>query len=265
MQRDFNLPPPELPASPAISVIVSMYNMEKYIGDCLESLLAQTFSDFEVIVIDDCSTDNGVKIVNDYVPKFDGRLAVVRMEKNSGYAGFPRNKGIELAGGEYLYFLDSDDTIAPTAFEELHSLAKKFNADVVHCEKYFAVPDEFYNDAEYRKNLKPYSWPMTEKTFITQPTLLTNDFEKRVREFSQKWLQWASWQQLIRRDFLLDNGIRFLNTYSQDLVFTMCEICCARNYLVVPNVLYYWRKRSDSKTQEKMDTAQAIHRYVCRA
>ena len=103
---------------------------------------------------------------------------------------------------------------------------------------------------------------MGEKIFITQPTLLTDDLGKRVKNFSQKWLQWASWMQLIRRDFLIDNGIRFLNVYSQDMVFTMCELCCAKNYLVVPNVFYYWRKHKMSKTQEELNTRQILHRYV---
>ena len=157
MPTKFSFPTPAASGSPAVSVIIPLYDSEKYIAECLDSLLIQTFQDFEVIAVDDCSEDNSVAIVNDYVPKFGGRLSVVRMEKNSGYAGFPRNKGIELADGEYLYFIDADDTIAPTALEELYSQAKKFDADVVHCEKYYAVPEEFYHDAEYRKNLKPYS------------------------------------------------------------------------------------------------------------
>ena len=247
---------------PAISVAIPMYNVEKYVGECLDSLLAQTFQNFEVIVVDDCSTDNSRAVVESYMSKFDGRLSLVQLEENTGYAGFPRNKGIELARGEYIYFLDPDDTITPTALEEVYSLAKKFNADVVHCEKYYAVPDEFYNDAEYRKTLKPYSWSTKEKRYITQPAWLTNDLEKRIKDFSKRWLIWASWMQFIRRDFLLDNGIRFLNIYSQDMIFTMCELCCAKNYLVVPNCFCYWRKHKASKTQEKQNTQQILHRYV---
>ena len=247
---------------PAISVIIPMYNVEKYVAECLDSLLAQTFQNFEVIVVDDCSTDNSVEIVESYAPKFDGRLKLVSMEENSGYAGFPRNKGIELARGEYLYFLDPDDTITPTALEELYTAAKYYNADVVHCEKYYFVPDEFYNDSEYRKTLKPYSWPTEEKIYITQPTFLTNDFEKRIKDFSQRTLTWSVWVQLIRRDFLVDNEIRFLNVNKQDIIFTICELCCAQNYLVVPNIFYYYRVREDSRTKEKLDVSQTIHRYT---
>ena len=79
-------------ACPAVSVIIPMYNAEKYIGECLESLLLQTFQDFEVIVVDDCSTDNSFSIVESYIPKFDGRLKLTKTEKNSGGGGYvPRN------------------------------------------------------------------------------------------------------------------------------------------------------------------------------
>ncbi|MBR1807751.1 MAG: glycosyltransferase family 2 protein [Selenomonadaceae bacterium] len=134
-----------------------LYNVEKYVGECLDSILAQTLQDFEVIVVDDCSTDSSVAVVESYMSKFDGRLKLTRMKKNSGGAGLPRNKGIEFSCGEYLAFVDPDDTITPTAFEELYTLAKNFDADVVHCEKWYQLPDEFYNDAEYRKTLTPYS------------------------------------------------------------------------------------------------------------
>ena len=95
--------------NPAISVIIPMYNVERYVGECLDSVLLQTFQDFEVIVVDDCSTDNSVEVVNSYVPKFDGRLRLISMEKNTGGGGKPRNRGIELACGEYVQFLDADD------------------------------------------------------------------------------------------------------------------------------------------------------------
>ena len=71
---------------PAVSVVVPLYNVEKYIGECLDSLLAQTFQDFEVVVVDDCSTDNNVKVVESYAPKFGGRLKLTRMKKNTGSA-----------------------------------------------------------------------------------------------------------------------------------------------------------------------------------
>ena len=79
---------------PAVSIIVPMYNVEKYVGEFLESILAQTFQDFEVIVVDDCSTDNSRTVVESYVEKFGGRLKLETTLTNSGHGAFPRDKGV---------------------------------------------------------------------------------------------------------------------------------------------------------------------------
>ena len=118
-----------------------MYNTEKYIGEALDSLLAQTFKDFEVIVVDDCSTDNGVEVVNGYAPKFNGRLQLMRMKVNSG-GGEPRNRGLHLSRGEYVFFMDADDALVSTALDELYAVAKNFAAYVVHCNRYYLSPGE---------------------------------------------------------------------------------------------------------------------------
>lgn len=247
---------------PAISVIVPLYNAQKYLADCLNSLLAQTFTDFELIVVDDCSTDNSVAIVKSYAARFGGRLKLTRTKENSGHASVPRNKGVDISRGEYIYFIDPDDAVTPTALEELYTAAKSFDADVVHCEKYYTVPDEFWNDAEFLRNIKPYSWPMEEKRFITRPTLLTDDLEQRVTEFGEKWLQWVVWNQLIHRELLIENDIRFVSIFSEDLIFNMCELCCAKRYVVLPNVIYFYRWHEGSKIWEKLDVPNTFHKYV---
>ena len=150
---------------PAISIIIPLYNAEKFISDCLDSLLAQTFKDFEVIIIDDCSTDNSAAIVENYRKKFSGRLTLSRTKKNSGCAGIPKNMGFNFSRGEYVFFLDADDAITPTAFEELYPVAKNFGADVVACEKYYEVPAELWNNDEFKKSLTPVSYQTTE--FVT--------------------------------------------------------------------------------------------------
>ena len=87
---------------PAISVIIPMYNSEKYIAECLNSILVQTFQNFEVIVVDDCSTDNSVEIAKSYEEKFDGRLKIFKTKKNSNGGGYvPRNLGLNLSCGKY--------------------------------------------------------------------------------------------------------------------------------------------------------------------
>ena len=112
---------------PAISVVIPMYNAEKYVGELLNSILAQTFQNFEVIVVDDCSTDNSVAVVRNFMPLFGGRLTLTKTQKNCGGPGEPSNIGIAFSRGEYLLILDNDDTITPTALGELYSVAKHFD------------------------------------------------------------------------------------------------------------------------------------------
>ena len=241
---------------PAVSVIIPMYNAEKYVGDGLDSLLAQTFQNFEVIVVDDGSSDNSCAVVESYAEKFGGRLKLSRLKKNSGGAAVPRNKGINLSRGEYVYFPDCDDVITPTALEELYTLAKDYDADVVECEKMYGISYEDWLNPENRKNLKPSAWPAGEKIFITQPTLLTEDLAQRAVDFCKRWLTWSVCIQLIRRDFIAENNLRFVGLTLEDLLFTMCEICSAKRYLVVPNVVFIhrgvpgsflWRDNNDAE------------------
>ena len=123
--------------TPAISIVIPLYNAEKYLVECLDSILAQTFQDFEVIVVDDCSIDGSRAIVENYFEKFGGRLKLSVMGKNSGSGALPRNKGLKLSRGEYIFFMDNDDLLTPTALEELYTVAKNFSADVVYLERHF--------------------------------------------------------------------------------------------------------------------------------
>ena len=247
---------------PAISVVIPLYNVEKYVGECLDSLLAQTFQDFEVIVVDDCSTDSSPAIVESYASKFSGRLQLTHMRKNTGSAGLPRNKGIELSRGDYVYFIDPDDAITPTALEELYSVAKKFDADVVHCEKWYAVPDTFWHDAEYRKNLRPTVYPSGERIFTKEPALLTEDFVQRINEFSKRWLTWSVCLQFVRRNFIFNNEIRFTNICFEDFIFTACSICSAKKYIVIPNTVYFYRQREGSAINSNPNLPTLIKRQV---
>lgn len=115
---------------PKISIIIPVYNVEKYIKRCLESILAQTFKDYEVILVDDGSTDKSSEICNEYALK-DSRIKVIH-QKNSG-ASAARNAGLKIAGGEYIGFIDSDDYIAKDMYETLYKLITKYNTDIAIC------------------------------------------------------------------------------------------------------------------------------------
>ncbi|MBQ9497837.1 MAG: glycosyltransferase, partial [Selenomonadaceae bacterium] len=179
-------------------------------------------------------------------PKFGGRLTLAHMKKNSGSGGPPRNKGLRFSRGEYIFFLDSDDLITPTALEELYTQAKNFDADVVHCEKFYFVPENFINTAEVGKNLQPSNYLTWQNILVKEPLVWENNFEERLRFFNQKKLVWNVWLQLVRRDFIMNSGIQFCNIFGEDLMFTMCELCCANKYVIVPNVIYYYRQREGS-------------------
>ena len=248
---------------PAVSVIIPLYNVESYVGECLDSLLAQTFQDFEVIVVDDCSTDNSVAVVENYAPKFGGRLKLFHMAKNSGGAGLPRNKGIKFARGEYIYCLDPDDIINPTAFEKMYSVAKDFNADVVQCEKWFYIPENLWNDIEYRKNPSILTHPAGEKIFTTKPTLLTDNLEVRINDYIKYWLTWSVCLQMIRRDFILENDLTFGAFLWEDMCFSLCEMACAKNYVVIPDIFYNYRsERKTSSINEAGTYTRIFHNII---
>ena len=113
-----------------VSVIIPLYNAEKYLGVCLESLLIQTLQDFEVIVVDDCSSDNSCAVAESFLEKFSGRLKIIYLEKNTGSGAVPRNEGLRFSRGEYVFFMDADDLIIDNALEKRFTLPQKNSAQM---------------------------------------------------------------------------------------------------------------------------------------
>lgn len=113
-----------------ISIIVPVYNVEKYLENCIESILNQTFKDFELILVDDGSTDNSGKICDIYEKK-DTRIKVIH--KNNGGLSSARNAGLDIACGKYIGFVDSDDSIHPKMYEVLYNLIKNHKSDISCC------------------------------------------------------------------------------------------------------------------------------------
>ena len=125
---------------PKVSVIVPIYNVEKYLDECMVSLLNQTLKDIEIILVDDESPDNCPKMCDEYANK-DKRVKVVH--KKNGGLGFARNSGLDVAIGEYVAFIDSDDFIDLDMMEHLYNVATEYNADEVRCGIRFYVGGKF--------------------------------------------------------------------------------------------------------------------------
>lgn len=236
--------------NPAVSVIIAMYNAQDFIAECLASLANQTMQDFELIVVDDCSTDNSLKVVESFSATFSDRLKVMKLSSNSGCPGIPRNFAMDVACGKYIYFLDSDDLLSETALEDFYSVAEKFNADVVHSEKCFAFVAE---GGEVEAKISS----IQTGEFVTVPTLETFDIGKRVNDFVAKKFLWQAWGKLFRRQFLMDNKIRFsaMSTY-EDFVFVFMCVVAAKNYVRVPFVDCYYRVRENSLSHASIDSIE---------
>ena len=113
---------------PIVSLIIPIYNVEKYLRKCLDSVINQSFSDIEIICVDDNSTDNTVSIIKKYASQYDFIKVVENKTKTTG--GNCRNIGLNLAQGEFVYFCDSDDYVKPNLFQQCISRTKSTNADI---------------------------------------------------------------------------------------------------------------------------------------
>ena len=119
---------------PKVSVIIPVYNTERYLHECLDSVINQTMKEIEIICINDGSTDNSLKILKEYALQ-DKRIHVINRKTNCGAPGLIKNIGIEHATGEYIGFLDSDDWIDNNYFKELYNIATYNAADIASCTK----------------------------------------------------------------------------------------------------------------------------------
>ena len=234
---------------PAVSVIIPMYNAEKYIAECLESLLNQTFQDFEVILVNDCSTDNSRAVAETYVEKFGGRLKLFDNEKNSG-AGATRNNGLRRATGEYVFFMDADDTIAPNAFKELYLFAKTFEIDVINCTKYNRTQADGSEVTLFDTN----------KTL--DPLVVEENFQQRADLILKNNFDLNIWTKFMRRNLLLDNAIFFPEDieYAENQIWSQGLLFCAKKILNLPCAYYFYRyKVENSITWKYRDSLQIIN------
>ncbi|HFU4058901.1 TPA: glycosyltransferase family 2 protein [Streptococcus suis] len=202
---------------PKVSIIVPVYNTEKYIGECIESILKQTLTDIELILIDDCSTDQSLTIIKNYADK-DQRVTLVESAVNTG-VGEARNKGIKLATGEYIAFVDSDDFVKEDMFEKLYAQAIKDQADLVLCDTGTFSSDGRAKSVWYKAIYgKAY---LKDIFHNTQPTA-----------------------RMVARELIDSLQFRFLPGMGEGIYFEL--MIHARHITTVPEKLYIYRSREGS-------------------
>jgi Glycosyltransferases involved in cell wall biogenesis len=210
------------------SIIIPVYNVEQYLRECLDSVLAQSFSDYEVICVNDGSTDGSLSILEEYAKK-DNRFVVVN-QQNKGQ-GAARNVALKLAKGGYVFFLDSDDWLAPNALE---ILAKAVSDEDVLC----------FNGQLYYEDRKVFEVP---------DKLLIKPYKSGIEYCNENLLQHRMFAfacvvlRLYRRDFLIGKELFFHEgIYHEDDLFSTVVCYYAGKVNVVSDVLYYYRIREGS-------------------
>ena len=217
-----------------ITAIMPVYNVENFIGKCIESLQAQTLTEWELIAVDDGSPDNSGAICDEYAKK-DSRITVIH--KGNGGAPSARNAAIPKARGEYLYFVDSDDWAEPTMFEDMYNSAKKNDAQLVVAGYYI---DTYYSDTEFYTQEQC----LPSKEFSSQ-----REFREYAHKMFDKNLLYTPWNKLFERKYIMDNDIRFKNTFWDDFPFNLDVVRDVERVVLMEEKYYHFmRARADSET-----------------
>lgn len=188
-------------STPKISILIPIYNVEKYLDRCLNSIKIQSFNDFEVIMINDGSTDKSGEIARSYADA-DKRFILVNQE-NIGMSK-SRNRAYTMCHGEYVVFIDSDDYIAPDFLLNMYSAAQKSGADVTVCNYALNFEPECRIKKKKSRNLQAGEFSRDEAVH-----LLLKDVK----------LRFYVWNKLWKKDFLDRTGMKFIDIYYEDIVF----------------------------------------------
>ena len=225
----------------AVSVIVCIYNVEPWIKRCLDSLVGQTLKNIEIICIDDGSRDNSIKICEEYAAR-DKRIQIIRKE-NGGVAS-ARNVGLKVATGEYIGFVDPDDSVDTGFFEKLYSKAVKTGADMVKGQKFQTVADN-----RIIKFIEPFY-----KTIGKIPVISSN---KKIRK-NRGHFNYCFWLAIYKRDFLQKNGINFPAEIitGADSVFLAKAVCLANKIEFANSAYYNYFRRPDSLDSKTLGKAK---------
>jgi glycosyltransferase EpsJ len=211
-----------------------VYKVEKYVGKAIKSILAQTFNDYEYIIIDDGSPDTCGAICDEYARK-DSRIHVIH--KENGGAPSARNAAVKIARGKYFYFMDSDDWAEPTMLADMYELAEKNNAQYVVAGYYI---DTYYSDSQYIT------------VNLSHPNVVYNsreDFRRNAYELFDKNLLYTPWNKLFLAEYLRANDIWFPQTFWDDFPFNLRVLRDVERIVVTEKQYYHFiRARAESET-----------------
>lgn len=205
-----------------VSVIMPMYNVEKVMSRSIHSLFAQTLRDFEVVFVDDCSSDNTDaelrKIIASY-GRYDISVKIIRHEPNKGVAA-ARNTGLDNASGEYIYYLDADDYFDDNALEMMYGEALKTDADVVGCEWLLS----FETNARH----------------MVQPDVKTG--MEAFTKMCNGVMRWNLWLFMVKRSIYEDNGFRFIpgENMGEDMMVMMKILLNSNIVTIIHEPLYHY-------------------------
>ena len=208
---------------PKVSIIMPVYNVEKYLGEAIESVLSQTYTEFELLLINDMSADNSKEICREYSKK-DTRIIILENNSESHGPGPTRNIGLDYATGEYVYFMDADDWADNNLLECAVDRIKETNADIIQ----FGAVYERCN----QKKSEQYYWPGKD--------ILTKDEIKK--DFFYYWRENRNslWMHLFRKEVI--ETIRFENIIiGEDISYIMDALCNAERIAYIAKALYHYR------------------------
>lgn len=224
---------------PKVSIVVPIYNQEKYLHQCLSSLVNQTLEDIEIICVNDGSKDASLQILEEFKDK-DSRIKIFNKE-NSGY-GNTMNVGFDAATGEYIGILESDDYADLDMFEKMYNAAKEHDVDVVKTNFYYLFKDksDFVEVLPANSYDKPFSPKDNQLIFTTEP---------------------AIWSALYRTDFIRRNSLRFLETAGasyQDTSFNFKVLASADKIILLKNGFVHYRQDNECSSVNQKDKVFCI-------
>ena len=211
-----------------VSIIIPIYNVEKYLKQCLDSLYPQTTPSMEVILVNDGSTDKSLEICKEYKEKYPSTIII---NKENGGLSDARNAGTAIATGKYIYYLDSDDWLTPDALKQLYNFAEEHQCEVVQGNFFYAYIDHLLLDNRYIKE-EQSAFILSRKEAMKE--LIKNEY---IKNFAWGKLYLAS----IAKKYPFKKGAYFEDAFWQHHIINEVN-----RYGVLPTPLYYYRQRENS-------------------